>query len=108
LSVVDFGLTPLTSGNYFTVASCSGGKIAIGGDVLDETSPPNITINGGGNNGSRLSNTPNGIWNVDFHLATAGTDNVDIQQVCVSPPVGNTAPVKPPAGPAGAKVVGIK
>lgn len=66
-----------------------------------------MTIEGGSNAGSRVSNTPNGSWTVYFKVTSAGTDNVDIEQVCVGPPVGNTAPVGPPTSPTAPKVVRI-
>jgi hypothetical protein len=48
--------------------------------------------------GSVTSNTPNSQWQIYFNLTTghAGGDTLHVQQVCINPPVSNTAPVGPP------------
>src|SRR5262249_4043252 len=73
LAILDFVATGVTSGEYSTIRSCTGGRIAIGGGVYDATNGANITLRSSGNVGSVTSNTPNSEWQIYFNLTTAAS-----------------------------------
>jgi hypothetical protein len=93
MAVTDTGDVGLPAGDYSSLFTCPAGKIAIGGGAADDTTFANLKIDGGRNAGAYASNTPNNQWQIFISLTTAGTDQIDGQQVCVNPPVGNSAPV---------------